>query len=378
MNRPIKNKVLIVAGGTGGHIFPGLALAQYLQQQNNVEIIWVGTLDSMESRIIPKHQIPMEYIDIKGIRGKGLSTLLMAPIKIVKALLQAREMIHRVQPQLIIGMGGFVSGPVGLAAKLSSVPLIIHEQNSIPGISNKLLNLVANLTLCAFPSALALFWKKKTLHMIGNPVRHEIVSRYLNDRIKQNDDEIRVLVLGGSLGAQQLNQLLPVVIRQWAEKIESNISVHHQLGKGKSLSLDLKSLNNEKLQYQAEEFIDDMAKAYAWSNLVICRAGALTISELCCVAKASILIPYPYAVDDHQSENARYLQQAGAAILIRESELNEQNLLTQLMQLDSDKLTSMGARAKTLAKPNAVENIAQLCHGFLHHAMHENIAGKGS
>jgi len=354
--------VLIAAGGTGGHIYPALAVADYLRQQN-VKVTWVGTEKGLEHRIVPAADIPLELISISGLRGKGLLNLFFVPLKLVLAIMQAIKIFIKVKPDAVLGMGGFVSGPCGLAAYILRKPLYLHEQNAIPGLTNKVLSYLATTVMQAFPNS---FKANKEVIALGNPIRQDISSIEEPDkRMAQRTDSIRLLIVGGSLGAQALNEMVPQALSELSDDLQP--SVWHQSGKNK-LEATVHSYKKLRVKAKVTEYIEDMAEAYAWADLVICRAGALTISELANAGVAAILVPYPYAVDDHQTANAGYLTKTGAAILIQQNKLTPQlkETLSQILQEGRSTLLKMATAARKLSKPNATQQVAEICLGVAH------------
>lgn len=346
--------VLIMAGGTGGHIFPALAIAQALKTQN-IHVEWLGTSNSMESRLVPQAEIPIHFINIKGLRGKSKLSLLFAPFKIVWAIVQAIKVIRRVQPQVVIGMGGFASGPGGIAAWLMGKNMLIHEQNAVAGMTNKILSRFATQTLQAFPNT---FPQAKT---VGNPVRETIVA--LHQTPVQIHTPLNILVFGGSLGAKALNELLPQALQQ-IDNID--IAVKHQTGEKQLIEVQT-AYESATFPVEISAFIHDMAEVYAWADLVICRAGALTVTELAHAGVASILIPFPHAVDDHQTENAKFLSEQQAAILIQQRDVNVEKL-TQLLQhllSQPQQLQQMGQAARQQANINTTQDIVNIIHHFI-------------
>lgn len=356
------NKILIAAGGTGGHVYPALAVAEYLRQQN-IEVAWVGTQRGLEARVVPAAQIPLHIISVSGLRGKGAVSWILAPFKVVLAMWQALQVCRRVQPDVVLGMGGFVSGPCGIAAWLLGKPLYLHEQNAIPGMTNRILSRFARVVMQAFPSNFA---HRKTIHT-GNPVRSTISAvADPEQRFAQHQGVLRVLVVGGSLGAQALNECVPAALA----KLQSDIrpQVWHQTGKNK-LSITQAIYAQHQVEAKVTEYIEDMAEAYNWADLVICRAGAMTISELANAGVAAILVPYPYAVDDHQTANARYLADHNAAILLAQDQMTPDTLsqlLLELINAGRNKLNAMARLARELAKPDATKQVAEICMGMTH------------
>ncbi len=353
--------VLITAGGTGGHVYPGLAVARALEAQN-IPVIWMGTPKGLEARVIPEAGIEMVYLSVNGLRGKGLSTLLAAPIQLLKALFQSLRIMMKVKPSAVLGMGGFVAGPGGLVAALMGKPLLIHEQNAIPGLTNKILSKFSKKVLEGFSGTFSnSSTNTKKIIGIGNPVRKDI-SAIDSPTVRLGDrwGRIHVLVFGGSLGAQILNEVVPMALDEMP--LDKRPIVRHQAGKNKD-----ETTENiyKKLDVDAEvtPFIEDMAEAYEWADLVICRSGALTVAELAAAGMASIMVPYLHAVDDHQTANAKYLSDAGAGVLLAQGDLTTESLSAVLTDLCSDrnKLIEMSIKAKRLAKPEATEEVAALC-----------------
>ena len=306
--------VLIMAGGTGGHVFPALAVADELRARG-VPVVWLGTKAGIESRLVPQAGYPIEWMSITGLRGKNTLTLLLAPVRIVMACWQALRVLLRRRPCAVLGMGGFASGPGGLMAWFIRKPLLVHEQNAIAGMTNKILSRFASVVLQAFPGV---FKNAKTT---GNPVRQSICELTApSERFAQRDvnDKLRLLVIGGSLGAVKLNEIIPQSLATMA--VADRPEVIHQTGvKNIDAARDL--YRSADVDAKVEAFIDDMPAAYEWADLVICRSGAMTVFELAAAGVASVLVPYPYAVDDHQTGNARYLESAGAAIVRQQAEL---------------------------------------------------------
>ena len=362
MNNQQQEKcVLIMAGGTGGHVFPGLAAAASLQKKG-VRVEWLGTQRGIEAELVPANDIPISYIHVAGVRGKGLLQLLAAPLQIMRALLEAIQVIRRVKPNCVLGMGGFASGPGGLAAWLLRKPLLIHEQNAVPGTTNRILSVFAKNVMEAFPGT---FPGAKNPIAIGNPVRAEIAALATpTERGIGQQARLRLLVLGGSLGAKAINEMLPELLKEFP--VEHMPDVWHQTGKVhfKLVSeqyADLESV--AKTELKVEAFIADMAEAYGWADLVICRAGALTVSELAAAGVASMLIPFPHAIDDHQTKNAQWLVSKGAAYLLPQSELDVKKLAAVVIGLSEDRaaLLDMANKARAQSLPAAAEEVAQRC-----------------
>jgi UDP-N-acetylglucosamine--N-acetylmuramyl-(pentapeptide) pyrophosphoryl-undecaprenol N-acetylglucosamine transferase len=349
-----------MAGGTGGHVYPGLAVAEHLRELG-VQLAWLGTRAGLESRVVPANSIRLFTIYIGGIRGKKISRRLAAPFMVIIALLQSLWIIQRYRPMAVIGLGGFVSGPGGLAAWLLRIPLYIHEQNSIAGLTNRLLAPLARAVMQGFPGAL----KGNKVVTTGNPVRKDIllVSQHHDRTSGREQQPLRLLVLGGSLGAQALNEVLPAALRALPPGIR--IEVWHQTGREHHAAASVRYQEHGLHASKVVPYIEDMAAAYAWADLVLCRAGALTISELCITGVASVLVPFPHAVDDHQTANARYLSEAGAAILVPQSELSAARLAGLLCEFTENrgKLEDMAKLARSRAYPHATADIARICMG---------------
>jgi len=354
--------VLIAAGGTGGHVYPALAVADYLREQD-VKVTWVGTEKGLEHRIVPAANIPLEIISISGLRGKGLLNLLFVPLKLIVAVVQVIKIFIRIKPDAVLGMGGFVSGPCGLAAFILRKPLYLHEQNAIPGLTNKVLSYVATTAMQAFPNSLK---TTKNIIVTGNPIRKAISEIAEPDaRMSGHKDNIRLLIVGGSLGAQALNENVPKVLSQIDKELQP--TVWHQTGKNK-LKTTIENYKKANIEAKVTEFIEDMSEAYEWADLVICRAGALTISELANAGVAAVLVPYPYAVDDHQTANAQYLTNVDAAILVQQEQLISKlkDVMTELLQAGRAKLVDMAKAARKLSKPDATKAVAEICLGVSH------------
>jgi len=346
-------RVMILAGGTGGHIFPALAVADVLRQQG-CEVKWMGTRAGMESRLVPKEGILIEWLTISGFRGKGLLAQLQAPFKLLVACWQAGRILRSFKPDVVLGMGGFVAGPGGIMARLFGIPLVIHEQNRIPGTTNRLLVKWSTRVLEAFPRS---FNAKVDACCVGNPLRRSIVEATAAEK-PARETIPRLLILGGSLGAKALNEAVPEAISLTGEKME----IRHQTGEAmlKATEDRYASLG---VDATVTAFIQDMAEAYLWADLAICRAGAVTLSELASVALPSILIPYPYAIDDHQTANARYLSDADAAVLMPQSQLTPQHLADELKSLIQapERIAAMARNARSLAKTDAAQRVAEIC-----------------
>lgn len=349
--------VLVMAGGTGGHIFPGLAVAQALRERG-VPVAWLGNPAGMEARVVPPTGIPMEYVSIGGLRGKGIATQLLAPVKITSAVTQCLRIIRRLRPRMVLGMGGYVTGPAGIAAWLSRRPLVIHEQNAIAGLTNRVLARLATDVLQAFPGA---FPAAVNARAVGNPVRREISELPApGERMSGRTGRLRLLVFGGSQGALRLNQAVPEAIARMPAGARPEVL--HQAG-GATLEIARSAYREAGVEAEITPFIDDMAAAYEWADLALCRSGALTVSELAAAGLGSILVPFPAAVDDHQTANAGFLVDAGAAILIQEAVLDPARLAQQLEALagDRERLLSMAHAARGRARPEALDELATAC-----------------
>jgi UDP-N-acetylglucosamine--N-acetylmuramyl-(pentapeptide) pyrophosphoryl-undecaprenol N-acetylglucosamine transferase len=352
--------VLIMAGGTGGHVFPALALARLLRAASR-EVIWLGTRRGLEARVVPAENIPVEWLSVGGLRGKGLATLLMAPWQLLRALWQALSVMRRHRPAVVVGMGGFVTGPGGLAAWMCRRPLLIHEQNAIAGYSNRCLAPLAREVLTAFPSA---FPNLRKARLIGNPVRRDIAELPPPaQRFAGREGAIRLLVVGGSLGAMRLNNTVPRALALLAGAgTAPGFVVRHQTG-DKHLDATRAVYAESGITAEVSAFITDMAEALAWADLVICRAGALAIAELAAAGVAALLVPYPHAVDDHQTHNARFLVEAGAGRLLPDATLTPEVLVGELRALCADRtvLLAMAEAARRVARPAAAQQLLDAC-----------------
>ena len=350
--------ILIMAGGTGGHVFPALALARLLRAASH-EVVWLGTQKGIEARVVPADNFPIEWLSMSGLRGKGALTLVLAPFKLLQSIWQALGVMRRRRPHLVVGFGGFVTGPGGVAAWLTRRPLMIHEQNAIAGYSNRMLSNIARRVLSAFPKA---FPPGVRDQVVGNPVRAEIVAQDPPAlRFAKREGSLRLLIVGGSLGAAKLNAVVPFAVAQLGKE-GVTLQVRHQAGE-RGIDAARQSYAEAKVNADVAPFIDDMARAYADADLVICRAGALTISELAAVGVASVLVPFPAAVDDHQTHNAQFLVREGAAVLIADRDLTAERLAATLRELCTGrgKLLAMAERARLVARPRAAEELAAAC-----------------
>ena len=342
--------LLVMAGGTGGHVFPGLAVADALKAEGWY-VHWLGTPKRMEAELVPANGYPISFVDVEGVRGNGLVRLLAAPFKLLRAVWQARKAIKQLNVDVVLGMGGFAAGPGGIAARLCGVPLVIHEQNAAAGLTNRYLAPLASTVLCGFDGA---FGTNQKAQWVGNPLRAQIQPK---ENTHVPHQPLRILVVGGSLGALALNDALPRVLRQFGQQVE----VLHQCGKGRSDVVRLAYQHAESVTVQ--DFIADMASAYQWADVVICRAGALTVSEIAQTGVAAIFVPLPQAVDDHQAKNALSLVNAGAALMVRQGDSFEQNLIAALQQVVAEPhtLANMAEAAKQQAKPSATLDVANIC-----------------
>jgi len=348
--------VLIMAGGTGGHVFPALAAADVLLRKG-LRVQWLGTARGIEADLVPKAGIPLHFISVSGLRGKGLAAQIAAPFRVARAVWQALQLLKRVNPSCVLGLGGFASGPGGFAAWLLRKPLVIHEQNSVPGTTNRMLAFIAKRVLLGYPDAL----DSDSAEFVGNPVRTEIAKLPPPEqRWRERKGAMRLLVLGGSLGAQPINQVVPHAIAALPENLRPEIV--HQTGRAHADAVreHYRALN---IDAHVEPFIADMASAYAWADAVLCRAGALTIAELAAAGVGAILVPLPHAIDDHQTQNARWLSEQHAGVLIPQAQLTAENLAQLLRELSArpQELLAWARSARALAKPDAAQQVAAAC-----------------
>lgn len=344
-----KNKrLLVMAGGTGGHVFPGLAVAKKLQQQG-WEIRWLGTADRMEAELVPKHGIEIDFIKVKGLRGQGIAKLLKAPFQIVNAIIQARRHMKNWQPDVVLGMGGYVSGPGGIAAWLLGIPVVLHEQNAVAGLTNQWLSKIAKKVFQAFPGAFP------SAEVVGNPVRQDVAE--LPDpalRMQAREGAIRILVMGGSQGAQILNRTMPEVLKE----LGSDYTVIHQAGKNNRDEV-IHAYGDECAgSIEVSEFIDDVAQAYAWADLLVCRSGALTVSEVSAAGVAAVFIPFMHK-DRQQALNADHLVECGAARMIEQTDLSVDKLTHTIQALNRTELLAMAQHARNAAKLDADTTVAK-------------------
>ena len=372
MANKTQRPIMITAGGTGGHVYPGLAVARALIAQG-IPVVWMGTRKGLEARVIPEAGIEMAWLDVNGLRGKGWKTLLLAPVNLMRALWQSVQIMRTHKPAAVLGMGGFVAGPGGLMAALLGTPVVIHEQNAVAGLTNKLLSRFSRRVLEGFPGTFA---SSQKVMATGNPVRLDIASLPAPlERLADRDDQpVHILVVGGSLGAQALNQIVPQALAQF--DTASRPVVRHQAGV-KNIDAARSAYAAAGVDAKVTPFIEDMAEAYAWADLVICRSGALTIAELAATGVAALLVPYPYAVDDHQTANAKYLADNGAALLIQQRDLTADKLAGVLKTLCTDRapLRQMSVASRALAKPHATAQVAAICAAYAGYDF-DNNAGK--
>ena len=350
----MRGNVLIMAGGTGGHVFPALACAREFKARGYA-VHWLGTPRGIENELVPAAELPLHLIQVSGLRGKGKLSLLKAPFQLIRALLQARKVMRELQPVCVLGMGGYVTGPGGLAARMNGAPLVIHEQNAVAGTANRSLAPFASRVCEAFPNT---FGKGDKLRTTGNPVREELFLETPRDALAGRKP--RLLVLGGSLGAEPLNKLIPAALAKLPAELRPK--VFHQAGKQHD-QVTAERYREAAVEAEVAPFIKDMARAYAWADLVICRAGALTVSELAAAGLPSFLVPLPHAIDDHQTRNAEYLAKEGAAFLLPQHATDADKLAAQLTEvlMHPEKLKAMGRTARSLAKPDATRTVVDIC-----------------
>jgi UDP-N-acetylglucosamine--N-acetylmuramyl-(pentapeptide) pyrophosphoryl-undecaprenol N-acetylglucosamine transferase len=343
--------ILVMAGGTGGHIFPALAVAEKMRERG-WRVVWLGNPDGMEARLVPQHGFEMVWVKFAALRGKGLLRKLLLPLNLLKGFWQAQKAIRDVQPNVVLGMGGYITFPGGMMASLFGKPLVVHEQNSVAGLANRVLAGVADRIVTGFPEVL-----KKGV-WAGNPVRPEIARiAPPAERFAERSGALRLLVIGGSLGAQMLNEMVPQGMALLGENEQPQIV--HQAGEK---HIEALKANYAAVGVQAHcvSFIEDMAGAYEWADLVICRSGALTVAELAAAGVASILVPFPHAVDDHQSGNARFLVNVGGAFLLPQHDLTAE-AIALIRNYSRSQLLEMAEKARSLAKPDATEEVANIC-----------------
>ena len=341
--------IVIAAGGTGGHVFPALAVATVLQERD-IPVVWVGSESGLENRVVPDNGIPIRNIGVSPLRGGGLLRKPLGMFNLVKAVISSMKIVRQVQAGTVLGMGGYVSGPVCLAAKITGCRMVVHEQNAVPGFTNRVLTRFASKVLEAIPDTFASASKATCT---GNPVRQELltidepVARYAS-----RSGALRVLVIGGSQGARSLNQKVPEALAL----VEEPLEIIHQCGP-RWMQETQEHYRDITHQCEIKEFIEDMAEVYSWADIIVCRSGAMTVAEIAAVGLASILIPYPAAVDDHQTANGAFLVDAGAAVMMQESEITAAGLAARLQNFDRDKLTLMAQSARQVSKRDATERV---------------------
>ncbi len=347
----VKKSIMIMAGGTGGHIFPALAVANEMREAG-WRVVWLGNPDGMEARLVPQHGFEMVWVRFSALRGKGLARKLMLPLNLLRGFWQGLQAIRLVRPNVVLGMGGYITFPGGMMAALTGVPLVLHEQNSVAGLANKVLARVADRIVTGFPDVL------KGGDWLGNPVRPEIAALPAPaERFAGRSGALRVLIIGGSLGAQALNEIVPQgMSRLNADELPQIV---HQAGE-KHIDALKAAYASVGVEAHCVPFVEDMAGAYGWADLVICRAGALTIAELAAAGVASILVPFPHAVDDHQTGNAKFLVNVGGAFLLPQTELTADSI-GLIRNYSRGQLLEMAEKARSLAKPSATVEVANLC-----------------
>lgn len=355
-------KILIMAGGTGGHVYPALATAHTFREQG-IEVHWLGTIKGLEAKVVPVANIPLHFISISGLRGKKLKDLLFVPWRLISAILQSIKIIRQLQPDVVLGFGGFVSGPGGIASVFLRKKLVIHEQNAKVGLTNQWLSKVATKILEGFPNT---FLESSKVITTGNPVRKAITQLPSpDDRLINHNDDLRLLVLGGSLGASAINELVPQAIAKFP--LDKRPQIKHQTGE-KHYTDTLRIYEKMSVKAEVMPFIDDMAAVYDWADIILCRAGASTIAELCAVGVGAILVPYPYAVDDHQTANAHFLVKNGAAIMVQQKDLIVE-ILTHWIERFSEskeKRLLMAQSAYKLRKIDVTDRIVKICEEICH------------
>jgi UDP-N-acetylglucosamine--N-acetylmuramyl-(pentapeptide) pyrophosphoryl-undecaprenol N-acetylglucosamine transferase len=349
--------IMIMAGGTGGHVFPALAVARVLRDQG-ARIVWLGTREGIEARVVPAAGFELEIITIRSLRGGGLMRWLLLPVRLNIAMFQALCILRRTKPDAVLAMGGFASGPGSLMASALRIPLLIHEQNAIAGLTNRWLAQIADVVMGGFPAA---FGERHGVRVVGNPVRQEIVALPSPEtRLAERQGRLHLLIVGGSQGAQVFNQVVPEAVRALPEA--SRPQLWHQTGKRDEASVA--AVYRAILpDARVAAFIEDMAAAYAWADVVVCRAGAMTIAELAAAGVASILVPFPHAADDHQTANARFLEERDAAVLLPQTEFTPARLAELLTSISTNRtlLRRMAVNARACATTDATESVAQLC-----------------
>ncbi|GJL81034.1 MAG: UDP-N-acetylglucosamine--N-acetylmuramyl-(pentapeptide) pyrophosphoryl-undecaprenol N-acetylglucosamine transferase [marine bacterium B5-7] len=353
--------LMVMAGGTGGHVYPALAVAEYMRNRG-VRVVWLGTRAGLEARVIPEAGFDIFWMTIAGLRGKGLTRYLAMPFMLLRAIAQGIGIVRRERPDALLGMGGFAAGPGAVSGWLLRRPLVIHEANARAGLTNRLLAPLARRVLCGFPETEGL---GKNAEWTGNPIRQQFTSsRQVNDA-RANEAAFNLLIIGGSLGARVFNRELPACLQNLA--VDGLINIRHQCGRG-NLAEVRDAYDHRGIDAEVEEFIDDMGEAYAKADLVICRAGAMTVAEVCMAGVAAIFVPYPHAAGDHQRANARYLADQGGALLLDESDFNQGKLNPLITSLISNRaqLDEMASKAHELARSDATETVASACLEVMH------------
>ena len=355
----MSRKIVIMAGGTGGHVFPGLAVAHRLQA-DDWQVHWLGTPDRMEAELVPAHGFPIEFINIRGLRNHGLVRKLLAPSQIIKAILQALVILRRIKPDVVLGMGGYAAGPGGVAAKLLGIPLVLHEQNAAAGLTNRLLAKIASRILMGFEGAFPLTERSR---VVGNPVRDEFL-QLAQQPLKhyQAGAVLKILIVGGSLGARALNQVVPNALAKL-----NKVEIRHQSGKGNASQVTDLYQSLGVTTVTVSEFISDMSAAYDWADLLICRAGALTVAEVAAAGIPAVFVPLPHAVDDHQTRNAESLTSRGAAVLMPQKEMTAGKLAALIAQWQSDprQLQKMAQLSRAAAILNATDRVVSECKALI-------------
>lgn len=346
--------LMVMAGGTGGHVFPALAVAKALQAKG-ARITWLGTHRGLEATVVPANDLAIEWISVEGLRGKGFVSLMLAPFNMLRAMWQSAGVIRRVQPDCVLGMGGFVAGPGGLVTRLMGRPLVVHEQNAVAGLTNKYLAKIASRVLTGFPKVADL---PDRARWVGNPVRSTIVASTKPEQKTSN-----ILIIGGSQGAHTFNTRLPEVFKDLAAP---DISIWHQSGRGRADQVRA-DYQGYGVDAKVSEFIDDMAEAYQWADLLVCRAGAMTIAECCAAGRPAVLVPYPFSAGDHQIKNAQAMVEVGAAKMLFNEQVGQPIFLQTIasMLADSSNLKRMGVKALDLHKPDALASVVAACEEYL-------------
>lgn len=356
------SRILIMAGGTGGHVFPALAVARHLLAQGHA-VVWLGTQRGLESRVVPAAGLPLDTIAIRGLRGTGLLNWLLLPLRMLVAMIQSWQVLRRHRPDAVLAMGGFVAGPGGLVARLRRTALLVHEQNAIAGMTNRWLANFAHIVMAGFPEA---FGERAGVRHVGNPVRDEILNLPPPEqRLERRHGALHLLVVGGSQGARIFNQIVPAAIQQLPDGARPE--VWHQTGRSEEAATAARYATFTD-SARVAAFIDDMAEAYRWADVVVCRAGAMTIAELAAAGVAAILVPFPQAVDDHQTANARFLSSRHAAILLPQKEFSAERLAEILLPFirNRELVLQMSQRARACAVTDATEQVARLCLEAVH------------